>query len=194
MHSTFGQRILIWGNSCAGKSTLAERIAEQLRVPFVDLDALNWLPNWQGLNDTDPARLEARMRKATEHDAWIVAGSYTEQAQRTFWPRLQTIIWLDLPMERLLYRVMIRSWQRWRSGELLWGTNYENFWDQLKLWNKDDSLIWWIVTNHYRKRRRTYEVVTDPRWAHIRFVRVATQSQASALLQEITVRTAIEGR
>jgi hypothetical protein len=37
---------------------LAERIVEQLRIPFVDLDALNWLPNWQGLNDTDPARLD----------------------------------------------------------------------------------------------------------------------------------------
>ena len=49
-----GQRSLVWGNSCSGKSTLASQIARSRGLPFVELDALNWLPNWVGLNATDP--------------------------------------------------------------------------------------------------------------------------------------------
>ena len=44
-----GRRIHVVGNSCSGKSSLGERLAAALQVPFVDLDALNWLPGWVGL-------------------------------------------------------------------------------------------------------------------------------------------------
>ncbi|MEM9215818.1 MAG: shikimate kinase [Cyanobacteria bacterium P01_F01_bin.150] len=39
--SVLGQRLLIVGNSCAGKSTLGAQLASGLNVPFVELDALN---------------------------------------------------------------------------------------------------------------------------------------------------------
>jgi cytidylate kinase len=35
-----GTRIHVTGNSCSGKSTLGERLAEALGVPFIELDAL----------------------------------------------------------------------------------------------------------------------------------------------------------
>lgn len=184
MHTSLGTRILVWGNSCAGKSSLAERLARRLDIAWVDLDALNWLPNWVGLNATDPALLEAKMAAATSTDAWVVSGSYTRQAQRTFWPRLHTIIWLDLPMVLLLRRVLVRSWRRWRTKELLWGTNYENFWDQLKIWKREDSLVWWIIANHHRRRRETLEYMADPRWAHINFVRITSVAELEALVAE----------
>jgi ABC-type bacteriocin/lantibiotic exporter with double-glycine peptidase domain len=56
-----GQRIHVIGNSCSGKSTLAGQLARTLEVPFVELDALNWLPNWTGLNATNPTELERRI-------------------------------------------------------------------------------------------------------------------------------------
>lgn len=180
-----GTRILIWGNSCSGKSTLAEHLAKQLDIAFVDLDALNWLPDWVGLNATDPQRLERRMAEATAGNGWVVAGSYTEQAQRVFWPRLQTIIWLDLPMWLLISRMFSRSWRRWREKELLWGTNYESFWNQLKVWNGEDSLLWWIVTQHHAKRRRTLESITDPKWSHILFIRLQSVADIEQFLAEI---------
>ena len=52
-----------------------------------------------------------------------MAGLYATFSQRVFWPRLQMAIWLDLPLPRLVWRVVARSWRRWRSKELLWGTN-----------------------------------------------------------------------
>ena len=148
----------------------------------IDLDALNWLPNWEGLNATDPERLERRMRAATAGDAWVVAGSYTKQSQATFWPRLQTIVWLDLPMPLLVYRVIVRSWRRWRDQQHLWGTNYENFWRQLMVWRGEDSLIWWILNLHYDKRRRMYQTITDPAWAHVNVVRLRTPAEVEALV------------
>ncbi|MYJ76359.1 MAG: hypothetical protein F4089_15285, partial [Gammaproteobacteria bacterium] len=97
-----GRRVHVIGNSATGKSTLAKRLALALDADFVELDALNWLPERVGLNETNPDELERRFEHATRGDSWVVAGSYTRFAQRTFWPRLETVVWLDLPVPLLV--------------------------------------------------------------------------------------------
>jgi len=72
------------GNSCSGKSTLGERLARVLDVPFVELDAINWQLNWVGLNATDPEEFVRRIREATADDGWVVAGSYMSFSQEAF--------------------------------------------------------------------------------------------------------------
>ena len=186
-HAPIGRRIHVIGSSSSGKSTLGARLATALNIPFVDLDALNWLPNWVGLNATDPEKLERRILAATRFDAWVVAGSYTAFCQRTFWPRLDTLIWLDLPRPLLIARALTRSWRRSRSQEQLWGTNVERFWPQLALWRKEDSLLWWIVTQHARKRREMLACVTDPRWRHIRILRLASSADVDSFAAGIKV-------
>lgn len=181
-----GQRILITGISCAGKSTLGAHLAAFLDIPFVELDALNWEPNWVGLNEADPDELMRRMREATVGDLWVVAGSYTQFSQQTFWPRLETIIWLDLPLHQLVRRMLRRSWQRWRTRELLWGTNYEKFWPQLMVWRKEDSLLWWIVTQYQPKRQKMLAYQVDPQWSHIRFIRLCSSTEIQQFIQQIT--------
>jgi adenylate kinase family enzyme len=183
--SGIGRRIHVIGNTSAGKSTLALRLARALEVPFVELDALNWEPDWVGLHDVDPDEFERRIREATAGDSWVVAGSYTGFSQRAFWPRLQTVIWLDLPLPQLLWRVLARSWRRWRSRELLWGTNYERFWPQLMVWRKEESLVWWLVTQHRRKRRGMLHYMADPRWAHIRFVRLTSSAEVELFARAV---------
>ena len=175
-----GRRVHVIGNSCAGKSILGAQMATAFGVPFVELDALNWEPDWVGLNETDPEKLEFRIAEATKGNGWVVAGSYERFSRRTFWPRLETVVWLDLPMGQLLWRVLIRSWRRWRTKELLWGTNYERFWPQLMVWKKEDSLVWWIVTQHRRKRRNMLTYIGDRRWQHIRFVRLRSSADVVA--------------
>ncbi len=167
-----GRRIHVIGNSCAGKSTLGMQLSTVLAVPFVELDALNWEPDWVGLNETNPEKFIRRIKKATSGDGWVVAGSYTDFSQNAFWPHLETIIWLDLPMHQLIWRMLIRSWGRWRSKELLWGTNYEQFWPQFMVWRKKESLLWWIVTQHQPKRSNMLSYRTESRWKHIKFVRL----------------------
>ena len=114
-YGEIGHRIHVMGNSCSGKSTLGAELASALGVPFVELDALNWRPGWVGLNATDPQEFERLIAQETCGDEWVVAGSYTRFSQQVFWPRLQTIIWLDLPLYQLVWRMLRRSWKRWRS-------------------------------------------------------------------------------
>ena len=83
-------------------------------------------------------------------------------------------------MPLLLWRVLRRTWRRWRSRELLWGTNHERFWPQFLVWRKDESLLAWIVTQHAHKRRDMVRYLSEPRWAHIRFVRLTSTSEVKA--------------
>lgn len=170
--SLVGNRIHVIGNSSSGKSTLAARLAGALGAPLIELDAINWQPGWVGLNATDPEELKRRIHEATQGDRWVVAGSYTKFSQESFWPRLDTVVWLDLPLPLVVSRFLRRSWKRWRSGELIWGTNRECFWPHFMIWRGHESLLVWIITQHGRKRRDMLAYVSDPRWAHIRFVRL----------------------
>ncbi len=185
MLSPIGRRIHVIGNSASGKSSLAKRLALVLDVDFVELDALNWLPNWVGLNATNPDELIRRFETATNSDGWIAAGSYTQFAKQAFWSRLDTVIWLDLPIPVLLWRVVRRSWRRWRSKQLLWGTNFERFWPQLAFWRGDDSLIYWIITAQRRKRESMLAAMTDPCWRKIRFVRLTSTQEIESFATSI---------
>jgi adenylate kinase family enzyme len=180
-----GRRIQVIGNSCSGKSTVGEHLAQILEVPLIELDALNWEPGWISLSSSNPAELERRIREATLGDGWVVAGSYRNYCQRIFWPRLQYVFWLDLPAHLLLRRVIVRSWQRWRSKELLWGKNYERFWPQLMVWNKDESLIGWIMSQHRRKRKDMLACIADPQWSHIRFIRLQSPGQIRDFVEAV---------
>ncbi|MBI1774678.1 MAG: hypothetical protein HYR63_04960 [Proteobacteria bacterium] len=40
------QRVVVIGTSCSGKTMLARRLTEILGRRRVELDALNWGPNW----------------------------------------------------------------------------------------------------------------------------------------------------
>jgi len=175
-----GKRIHVIGNSCSGKSTLAEKISHRFAIPLVEIDALNWEPNWIGLHETEPHKLDEKLTEATSSDSWVVAGSYLSFCQRIFWNRLETLIWLDLPLYTLVLRMFIRSWQRWRSKELLWGTNYEKFWPQFKVWKKQESLLWWIVTQHKSKRQKLLSQIKSAHWRHINFIRLKSVSEIKA--------------
>ncbi len=184
-YSAIGERIQVMGNSGSGKSTLAARLATALDAPFVELDSLNWLPGWVGLNQTDPDEFERRIREATRGKRWVAAGSYERFSRRILWPRLDTVVWLDLPLRILVWRLLRRSWRRWRSRELVWGTNQERFWPQLRIWRKHDSLLGWLITQHGRKRRNMAACMSDPRWAHIRFVRLASPRDVEAFAASV---------
>ena len=163
-----GSRILIVGPSCSGKSTLGELLAGRIGVPFVELDALHWKPNWVGSTDEEFVPVLA---EATKGDGWVVSGQYTRVSQLVTWPRADTAIWLDFSFPLVARRIVARSWRRWRSKEHLWGTNYERFWDQLKLWD-ETSLLTYTWKTRKRHAERYLEAMAEPKWAHLRWVRL----------------------
>ena len=187
MQQGIGRRIIVIGSSNAGKSTLAQRLAERLGVPFIELDALHWEPGWVM---ADRAVFRERVRRAIEPQSWVMAGNYTHQQQDVSWPVADTIVWLDLGLPTLLRRVVARSWRRWRSRELLWGTNRETFWEHFMLWDPERSLISYMLKTH-RTRRRQFEAFTrDPRWSHLTFIRLRSVEAIERWLDAIPAKPA----
>jgi hypothetical protein len=48
-----------------------------------------------------------------------------------------------------------------------------------------DSIIKWMIQTHGPLRRRYLEIMLDPQYAHIRFIRLRTPSEARAFLDSI---------
>jgi len=180
--SPIGARIQVMGMTCSGKSTLAERLGAILDLPYTDLDALYWLPGWVGREDQD---WHPTLRTLAEGERWVVSGNYFRHTSANLWPRVQTIVWLDLPLRVLLPRIFMRSWRRSRRKELLWGTNTEVFWRQLKLWDPDVSLFAYALRGRKRQDARLLAAISDPALAHIRFIRLRSPAEIEAFVQAI---------
>ena len=178
-----GRRVIVLGGSGSGKSTLGERLAGLLDVPFVELDALFWKPNW---TESEDEEFREKLRAATSGDQWVVAGGYRRVSQDVTWPRAETAIVLDLPLHLALRRIFVRTWRRWRTREHIWGTNYERFWSQFKLWDKNDSLFTFTVLNHRRRRRMWTEYMASPEWAHIDWVRLRSPREVERFIEAVT--------
>lgn len=173
-----GKRVIVIGNTNSGKSTVAERLAESRGVPYIELDALYWEPGWQA---SDPEVFRERVRSAIAGDEWVMAGNYSKQMDIS-WPKADTVVWLDVPLRTSLRRCIGRSWRRHRSQELLWGTNHERFWDHLKLWDTQQSLIAYAISSHRRHRRDREARMWNPEWAHITFIRLRSTTEVRAWL------------
>jgi len=166
--SLIGTRIAVIGTTSSGKSALAAQLARLFDLSFVELDALFWKPGWV---ESPDAEFLPRVAAATSGDRWVVAGNY-HRTWPLYWPRVETVIWLDLPLPLCIRRALTRAWRRSRDRELLWGTNYETFAKHLKLWSPKQSLVTWAVVHRRANTRRNIETMKDPQWAHIRFIRL----------------------
>ncbi len=186
MDQSIGRRIIVVGNSNAGKSTLAQRLAERLGVSFIELDALHWEPGWV---EAEREVFRERVRRAIAPASWVMAGNYTHQ-QDVSWPVADTVVWLDLGLPTVLRRYIVRSWRRWRSADLLWGTNREVFWEHLMLWDTEKSLIAYTIKTHRAQRRRFEAFTRDPRWSHLTFIHLRSVEAIDRWLDGLPTRPA----
>ena len=169
------QRVSVVGSSGSGKSTFAERLAARLGVLLIQLDALNWGPNW---TPVEVETFRERVRAATAAEAWVCDGNYSS-VRPIVLERADTVVWLDLPLRVCLWRVVRRTVRRSRTREDLWGTgNRETLLKQVGR----DSLIWWVLSTH-RRRQRDYETrFADPSMAHLEVHRFRSSKAAEAWL------------
>ena len=142
------RRINVVGTSAVGKSTLATRLAAQLQVPYIELDALHWEPNW---TEAPSEVLRGRVQEAIAGDGWVVDGNYAK-VRDLVWARVEAVVWLDLPLRTILWRYLRRTSRRVARREELWAGNRERLGTHLF---SRDSLLWWILTT-YRRRRAEY--------------------------------------
>lgn len=136
------------GTTGSGKSRLAERLAEQTGLRVIELDALFWGRDWR------PVPLELfrhRVERETRDDGWIVVGNYT-QVRDLVWPNADTLVWLDLPLSLVMWRLVRRTVQRAATKEELWGTgNRESF---RNAFLSRQSILLWALKTHRRNREK----------------------------------------
>jgi adenylate kinase family enzyme len=159
-------RIIVIGTTGSGKSTLAEQLAKKLDLDFIELDALYWKPNWVGAPDEV---FRERVENAMRSGRWVMAGNYS-RARDVSWPHAEAAIWLDYPLGLILWRLWVRSWRRWRTKELLWGTNRERLWPHFMLWS-DESLFKWAFKTYWRRKREYPLLFASPEYAHLKVLR-----------------------
>jgi adenylate kinase family enzyme len=129
---------------------VARRLAEGLDLPHIELDALHWGPGW-----VEPSKEEfrAKVEAALPESGWVVDGGYHGKIGDLVLQRADLVVWLDLPLPTILWRVTRRTLRRIRSGEELWGGSRETWRNALLSRN---SLLVWALTTH-RSRRQRYE-------------------------------------
>jgi adenylate kinase family enzyme len=173
------ERVNVIGSSGSGKSMFARRLAALLASPYVELDALYWLPGWR-----EPADAEffATISAAISGERWVLDGKYTRSID-VKWARVQTVIWLDYGFGVTLRRLLARSLRRGSSAQEIWPNtgNRESLW---RMFGRESVLLWLVKS--YRPHRARFEAyLREPRLAHIRFVRLRSPRAAERFLREL---------
>ena len=157
-------RLLMLGSTGSGKSTFARTLAARTGAAYIELDALNWDPNWTNLSQADPGKLRERVRAAIAPDAWTCDGNYSVVRPLVL-ARATHLAWLDYPRAVIMGRVIRRSFTRAITRKELWaGTgNYEEF----HRWLDKEHPIRWAWDTYHHRRAALGALFDDPSTAHL---------------------------
>jgi adenylate kinase family enzyme len=172
------QRIVVSGTTGSGKSTLAREIAAIANLPYVELDALHWEPNW---TEAEPQVFRERVRAALAGDRWVVDGNYSV-LRDLIWPRAELLVWLDYSIVRIFWQLFRRTSRRVITREELWAGNRERF---RAGFMSRESLFVWALQTHWKKRRVWPDELAKPEHARITAVRLHAPRQAATLKQQL---------
>ena len=142
------KRVAIIGSASGnGKTTLGKELARRLGVPFHEIDALNHGPGW---TEATPDALRARVEPLVAGDRWVIDGVYRRKLGDLVLAAADTVVWLDLPVNVWLPRLVRRTARRILRREELWHGNRETL--RGALWGRD-ALIPFALRSHFRCRR-----------------------------------------
>lgn len=173
------QRVNIVGTSGSGKSTAGKLIAKKLGYPYVELDEIQWKPNW---TESTEEELFTNLERSLEGESWVLDGNYSKTVPIK-WKRVQLVVWLDLPYWLTLYQVISRTIRRSLTKEELWAGNRESL---RKAFFHRDSIIWWSLTNLRKNRRHYLAAMGDARYSHIRFVRIRSRKELAVFVESLS--------
>ena len=177
-------RLVVIGPSGSGKTRLCARLAELLQARHVEIDALWHGPNWESCG---PEELRRRVSAATEGDDWISDGTYHTIIGDLVLDRAETVVWLDLPVALVMWRLVRRSWVRKRDQVELWHGNREERWLNQIRW-----LIWPAFKRAFENRRRLPAHLA--RHPQLQVHRLRSDADVEAFVQSIQATESMSGR
>jgi adenylate kinase family enzyme len=170
-------RVVVVGTSGSGKSTLARKLAERLASPYVELDAIQWLPGWI---EQEPTRFRAQVDEATSGPRWVVDGNYTHVSDLV-WNRASAILWLDFSFPLVFARAVRRTLSRVARREVIFGGNRETLGKALSR----DGIPWWVIRSYRRRRRDFSRQFASGRFAEAQVVVFRHPRQLERFLAEL---------
>lgn len=99
-------RIVIFGGTGAGKSTIARALGKKLGIAVGHLDAMFYEPGWKAPED---ARFRARVTESVSGERWISEGNFLALTADIRLPRADTVILLEQPRIRRMWRAVRRG-------------------------------------------------------------------------------------
>ncbi len=171
-------RIAVVGATGSGKTTLANKAAQRLGIPHVEVDSIYWGPNWTPIPLEDFRRW---IDEATSGSRWIIDGNYSK-VRDLVWGRADTLVWLDYPLWLVFIRLLRRSIPRVFTKQILWNDNHENF---QNMFLSRDSLFVWLFHSYARQKKTYPELVMDPMYSHLNFIRLTSPRKADEWLNEL---------
>lgn len=102
------KRIMIIGQPGSGKTTLATKLGDRLRLPVYHIDRIHWDSGWKERSSSEKTKLCSQVHAKEE---WIFEGGHSSTWQERL-ERADTLIWLDLPW---MLRVASVAWRELQS-------------------------------------------------------------------------------
>ena len=172
-------RINVIGTSGSGKTTFGRKLASALQIPFIELDAIFWGPDW---SEPDESDLFSKLSNALASDHWVLDGNYSRTLEIK-WERVDSVIWLDFSFSRTVFQAVKRAVSRIISQEELWpGTgNRENL---KKLFSRD-SIVLYTIQTYARRRKKIQNYISSEKYQSIIFHRIKSPKQAKMFLQSV---------
>lgn len=168
------RRVAVIGVSGAGKSTLARTIAAVLAAPYVELDRFRHLPGWREAPDDD---FRAAVAEATNGEAWVVDGNYEAALGDLVWGRVDTFVWLDLPLATVLARLVKRIAVDLVTHRDLFNGNRQTL--RAAFWGRD-ALVAYAIRHHAIRRREWPDKLA--RFPAARVVRLRSAREVDAFV------------
>jgi adenylate kinase family enzyme len=174
-------RIVLVGVSGNGKTTLARRLADELDIAHIELDALCHLPDWKEASDADFRReVAARMTSP----GWVVDGSYQRKLGGLTYDHADIVVWLDLPLPVVLYRLVGRALVDIVTQRNLFNGNRQSF---RMAFVEKDSLVAYAIKEHFRRRREDPAKLTALAARGIQVVRLRSPSEVERWVAALRV-------
>jgi len=174
------------GGSCVGKTTVAHRLAANLGVPHIELDALHHDRGWQ---EAPADMFQARVLTAFDAapDGWVADGNYRSKLGELVLERADTAVFLDPPFGLTFARALRRTIGRTITREELWNGNRE----QIRFLFTRYWIPWWVLQTHRRYSREIpLRVAEHP---HLDLVALRSDDDVDRWLQSIQATESMSG-